>query len=83
MTSRHVDDATAAPELLQDAPWRWRIERTGRMRVPGIVYATASLLPPAGDESLHQVADVATLPGVVEASYAMPDALRPGGAIEG
>ncbi len=44
------------------------------MRVPGVVFASHRLLPAAvGDRSLEQVANVATLPGIVEASYAMPD----------
>lgn len=44
------------------------------MRVPGIVFASRELLPDvAGDRSLEQVANVATLPGIVEASFAMPD----------
>ena len=39
-----------------------------------MVFASRSLLPDAGaDRSLEQVANVATLPGIVEASYAMPD----------
>jgi len=44
------------------------------MRVPGIVFASPKLLPDIlGDQALEQVANVATLPGIVEASYAMPD----------
>ncbi len=44
------------------------------MRVDGVVFASRALLPPAhGDRSLEQVANVATLPGIVGASYAMPD----------
>lgn len=44
------------------------------MRVPGVVFASRALLPEvAGDQSLQQVANVATLPGIVGASYAMPD----------
>lgn len=50
----------------------WRLPMTGKMRVPGILYATAELLPDE-EEALQQVANVATLPGIVEASYAMPD----------
>ena len=61
-------------ELVQESPWRWRIDTTGEMRVPGIVFASQALLPDlAGDRSLEQVANVATLPGIVGASYAMPD----------
>ena len=63
-----------AVELVAETPYRWRIERCGAMRVPGIVFAVDTLLPAAAeDRSLAQVANVATLPGIVEASYAMPD----------
>jgi tRNA-splicing ligase RtcB len=64
----------APVELAEESPERWRIERRGAMRVPGVVFASELLLPDvAGDRSLEQVANVATLPGIVEASYAMPD----------
>ncbi|MDH3227814.1 MAG: RtcB family protein [Thermoleophilia bacterium] len=60
--------------LVEESPWRWRIEATGAMRVPGIVFASEDLLPSvAEDRSLEQVVNVATLPGIVGASYAMPD----------
>jgi tRNA-splicing ligase RtcB len=60
--------------LVPDGPGRFRIERTGAMRVPGVVFASEALLPNgSGDQTLQQVANVATLPGIVEASYAMPD----------
>jgi len=60
--------------LVQEGPVRWRIERHGAMRVPGIVFASKTLLPDVlSDQSLRQVANVAALPGIVEASYAMPD----------
>ncbi len=55
-------------------PERWVIEATGAMRVPGVVFASGALLETGGfDEALVQVENVATLPGIVEASYAMPD----------
>ena len=61
-------------ELVAETPYRWRLERQGSMRVPGIVFAIDSLLPAmVEDRSLEQVINVATLPGIVEASYAMPD----------
>ena len=61
-------------EIVAETPYRFVIPRQGPMRVPGVVYATRELLPdPAGDRALEQVANVATLPGIVEASYAMPD----------
>lgn len=43
------------------------------MRVPGVVFASASLLEGVEDEALRQLANVATLPGIVTAAYAMPD----------
>ncbi|MFH1985127.1 MAG: RtcB family protein [Pseudomonadota bacterium] len=54
--------------------YRWELPRTGDMRVPGRVFATAEMLA-AGDAAapLKQVANVATLPGIVRASLAMPD----------
>ena len=26
--------------LVQESPWRWRIDATGAMRVPGVVFAS-------------------------------------------
>jgi tRNA-splicing ligase RtcB len=61
-------------ELIEETPFRFRISPHGEMRVPGVVFASARLLPAGGEEqALQQVANVATLPGIVEASYAMPD----------
>jgi tRNA-splicing ligase RtcB (3'-phosphate/5'-hydroxy nucleic acid ligase) len=61
-------------KITQETPYRFRIEQEGAMRVPGIVFASRSLLPTdPGDMALTQVVNVATLPGIVRASYAMPD----------
>ncbi|MBB5156031.1 RtcB family protein [Saccharopolyspora phatthalungensis] len=61
-------------ELVPQGRCRWLLPRQGQMRVPGVVFATRSLLPAAvGDRSLDQVVNVACLPGIVDASYAMPD----------
>ncbi len=52
----------------------WRIPKTGSMRVPGIIFSDESLNKDLQrDESLVQVANVATLPGIVKYSLAMPD----------
>ncbi|CAM5258626.1 RtcB family protein [Streptomyces aurantiogriseus] len=59
-------------ELVEERPYRFRIEPRGGMRVPGVVFASRALLADA-EESLKQVVNVATLPGIVAASYAMPD----------
>ena len=61
-------------EIIEESPYRFVIPRRGRMRVPGVVFATRALIPDlAGDRSLQQVINVAELPGIVQASYAMPD----------
>ncbi len=60
--------------LVEESPYRYRIDPYGAMRVPGVVFASRTLLPDvASDRSLEQVVNVATLPGIVGASYAMPD----------
>ncbi|NDU74860.1 RtcB family protein [Actinomadura sp. DSM 109109] len=65
-------NADLGADLVEDGPYRFRIEPTGAMRVPGVVFASRELLEPAVN-ALEQVAHVAALPGVVQASYAMPD----------
>jgi tRNA-splicing ligase RtcB len=52
----------------------WRIEPHGSMRVPAIIYADERLIRDMDDKVYEQVTNVATLPGIVRASYAMPDA---------
>ena len=55
-------------------PYRWEIPKSGAMRVPGIVYSTSSMLKDTQQqEPLKQVVNVATLPGILKASLAMPD----------
>ncbi len=54
--------------------FRWRIPRQGAMRVDGLVFATEKLVRAmGGDEAVAQVANVATLPGIVGRSIGMPD----------
>ncbi len=52
----------------------WRAEPRGKMRVPAIIYADEALIRGMDDKVLVQATNVATLPGIVTASYAMPDA---------
>jgi len=44
------------------------------MRVPVIIYASAELLHEMDDKVAEQACNVVSLPGIVKASYAMPDA---------
>jgi tRNA-splicing ligase RtcB (3'-phosphate/5'-hydroxy nucleic acid ligase) len=52
----------------------WEIPRQGAMRVPARVFADQRLIDELRDDrSLEQLANVATLPGIVDAALAMPD----------
>lgn len=54
--------------------YMWIIPRHGDMRVDGVIYSSEDMLRKIkGDGSLEQVANVATLPGIVLHSLAMPD----------
>ena len=52
----------------------WRVRPRGKMRVPAILYASEALLRAMDDKVFEQLTNVATLPGIQRASYAMPDA---------
>ena len=60
--------------LTRISDFQWRLEPHGRMRVPGVLFASRQLLETMEDKVLDQVANVASLPGIVRASLAMPDA---------
>lgn len=65
-------------ELKQMNEYVWELPKTGDMRVPGIIYGHKSMIgSPMQKEALKQVANVASLPGILKASYAMPD-MHPG-----
>ena len=69
-----MEGTSAGLEIRRLDQYVWEIPAQGDMRVPGIVYAAPELFDQSGaDEALRQVANVATLPGVVKASLAMPD----------
>ena len=54
--------------------WRWIIPKEGKMRTEGVVFADDNIMRDIKkDQSLLQVANVATLPGIVGKSMAMPD----------
>jgi len=60
--------------LTRVADFEWRIEPIGRMSVPAVIYAGQDLIEGMDDKVFEQVTNVAALPGIVKASYAMPDA---------
>src|SRR5262252_6037703 len=60
--------------LIRKADCEWELPQRGVMRVPGVIYADEALLRDMDDKVAEQVAHVAALPGIVKASFAMPDA---------
>jgi len=58
----------------QRGPFEWEMPRQGAMRVPGVIFASRELLEAMDAKVGEQLANVAGLPGIVEAAYAMPDA---------
>jgi tRNA-splicing ligase RtcB len=69
-----MSSSLTQPERVGTNEWQISVGAVPGMRVPGVVFATDSLIEKAvEDRALEQVANVATLPGIVKASYAMPD----------
>jgi tRNA-splicing ligase RtcB len=54
--------------------YAWQIPARGEMRVPAVIYASEALIRQMDDKVGEQAMNVARLPGIVAASYAMPDA---------
>jgi len=60
--------------LTRRAQYEWEIPQRGAMRVPAIIYASEALIREMDHKVYEQAVNVAALPGIVKASYAMPDA---------
>jgi tRNA-splicing ligase RtcB len=64
----------AKPELKRISEYCWQIEPFGKMRVPGVIFADHNLINDIDEKTMSQVCNVAALPGIIKASFAMPDA---------
>ena len=61
-------------EFKKISEYLWEIPQRGKMRVPGRIYASSQMLKDVQrDNAPEQVVNVATLPGIVKHSLAMPD----------
>ena len=64
----------AEPHRLEEFLWELPVGYVDGMRASGRIFASEKLFNKAiEDRAIEQVANVATLPGIVGASYAMPD----------
>lgn len=61
-------------KLIKRTDFCWEISAHDEMRVPAIIYADQALIEAMDDKVFQQSMNVAMLPGIVQASYAMPDA---------
>src|SRR5262245_1463326 len=67
--------STSIGGVVQLDAFRWQLPREGGMRVPGVLFANRTLLEKMlSDRTPDQVKNAAHLPGILEASIAMPDA---------
>lgn len=60
--------------LKKISDYQWVLEPFGKMRVPVIAFAGREIIEAMDQKAFDQAANVATLPGIVKASYMMPDA---------
>ena len=63
-----------AGKLKRKSDYEWCIEPSGRMNVPFIVFGDDTIIKQLDEKVYEQGINVAALPGIVKASYAMPDA---------
>lgn len=60
-------------KLKKSGEYQWRIEPFEKMSVPVIVFADERIIKGVDDDVLKQAVNVARLPGIVKASFVMPD----------
>lgn len=60
--------------LIRQSETQWEVPPHGAMRVPAIIFANEPLMRSMDDKVYEQICNVAMLPGIVNAAYAMPDA---------
>ena len=60
--------------LKRRSAYAWEVAPHGAMRVPAVIYASEALMREMDEKVYEQAVNVAALPGIVGASYAMPDA---------
>lgn len=61
-------------KLIQESDFQWQIAPAGKMRVPAVIYGSIELMRDMDEKVYEQIVNVATLPGIERAAYAMPDA---------
>ncbi|MDD5651160.1 MAG: RtcB family protein [Candidatus Nanoarchaeia archaeon] len=60
-------------KLKKISEYEWKLEKTGKMLVPGVIFASEKLMQAVEPEAIQQLANVATLKGIQKHALAMPD----------
>ena len=60
--------------FLRVSETEWQLPASGAMRAPVVIFSSMALLGEMDEKVLEQIRNVASLPGIVDAAYAMPDA---------
>lgn len=60
-------------KLKKISEYEWKLEKTGNMQVPGVIFASEKLMQAVEPEAIQQLANVATLKGIQKSALAMPD----------
>ncbi len=60
--------------IKQIGEYQWQIDAYGRMNVPAVIFGSRRIIDELEPQAITQIVNVATLPGIVRASFAMPDA---------
>lgn len=74
-TKKRYKTSTASKlEVSQLDACSWELRKTGGMNVPGRIIANSEIMRQLDAKVFTQLANVASLPGIVDAAFAMPDA---------
>ncbi len=60
-------------QLKKVGEYEYELPKTGKMLVPGKIFASEKLMEKIEETAIQQVANVAQLPGIIKYSLAMPD----------
>jgi len=63
-----------ASQLERKSEFEWHVPPAGKMRVPAVIFASEQLIREMDQKVFEQACNVAALPGIEKASFAMPDA---------
>jgi tRNA-splicing ligase RtcB (3'-phosphate/5'-hydroxy nucleic acid ligase) len=67
------NENSAKPNLNKISDVIWEFPKTGKMNVPARIYGNEKIINSMDDGVYDQIKNVATLPGIVNHAFCMPD----------